>query len=53
MTGEEIRLQDSHHGVRFALSYERDDEEFNPAPKVDRAPQGTNPNSPGDHWFWR
>ena len=30
-----------------------DDEEFNPAPKVDRAPQGTNPNSPGDHWFWR
>lgn len=28
-------------------------EEFNPAPKVNRTPQGTNPASPRDHRFWR
>jgi hypothetical protein len=28
-------------------------EEFNAAAKVDRTPQGTNPDSPRDHRFWR
>jgi len=37
----------------LAVAVGRDDEEFNPAAKVDRAPQGTNANSPGDHRFRR
>jgi hypothetical protein len=32
---------------------EGDIEEFNAAAKVDRTPQGTNPDSPRDHRFWR